>query len=139
MAQTATQRTDAIFKPTKAFSSFSVNDLNKAKNFYTNTLGLDVSGAAEGMGLELFGGNVFIYSKPNHEPATFTVLNFPVDDIDGAVDDLKSRGITFESYGGEMKTDEKNIFRGGDSGKGPNIAWFKDPAGNILSVMEEEK
>src|SRR5437868_10457582 len=103
MTQATQQRidSDAVFKPTRAVASFSVNDVNKAKQFYGNTLGLEVSEAAEGMGLKLFGGNVFIYSKPDHQPATFTVLNFPVNDIDTAVDDLKSRGITFESYGGD--------------------------------------
>jgi catechol 2,3-dioxygenase-like lactoylglutathione lyase family enzyme len=139
MVQTAAkQRTDsdAVFKPAKAFSSFSVNDLKKAKDFYSNTLGLRVSEAAEGMGLELFGGKVFIYPKPNHVPASFTVLNFPVDDIDSAVDDLKSRGIRFELYGGDIRTDEKGIARGSKSGEGPDIAWFKDPAGNILSVLK---
>ena len=118
----------------RSFASFSVNDLKKAKEFYRDTLGLDVSEVAEG--LELFGGNVFIYSKPNHEAATFTVLNFPVNDIDAAVDDLKSRGVTFESYGGDIKTDDKGIARGSVSGHGPDIAWFKDPAGNILSILE---
>ena len=142
MTQAAKQRTDsnadAMFKPAKAFSSFSVDDLKSAKEFYADTLGLDVFEAAEGMGLELFGGSTFIYPKgKDHEPATFTVLNFPVDDIDAAVDDLKSRGITFESYDGDIKTDEKGIARGSESGHGPDIAWFKDPAGNILSVLKE--
>ena len=118
----------------KAFSSFSVNDLSKAKEFYAETLGLKVS--ASEMGLELHPGNtdVFIYPKPNHEPATFTVLNFLVDDIDKAVDELKKSGVKFEHYEGEIKTDEKGIHRNG----GPKIAWFKDPAGNILSVLEKE-
>jgi hypothetical protein len=83
------------------------------------------------------GPGIFLYPKDNHEPATFTVLNFLVDDIDEAVDDLTDRGITFESYKGEMKTDEKGIFRGADDDNGPNIAWFKDPAGNFLAVIEE--
>jgi hypothetical protein len=94
----------------------------------------------EGLGLKISGGGaVFIYPKSNHEPATFTVLNFPVEDIDKAVDQLKAKGVIFESYGGEIKTDEKGIFRGGKSGQGPNVAWFKDPAGNILSVVEEKE
>ena len=80
---------------------------------------------------------MFIYPKPNHEPATFTVLNFPVNDINQAVDQLKKLGVSLERYDGEMKTDEKGIFRGAARGEGPNIAWFKDPAGNILSVLEE--
>jgi catechol 2,3-dioxygenase-like lactoylglutathione lyase family enzyme len=128
-----------MFKNTKAFSSFSVDDLKKAKGFYGETLGLEVSETPEGLGLKIAGGsNVFIYPKSNHVPATFTVLNFPVDDIDKAVAELAGLGVRFESYEGEIKTDEKGIFRGGAQGKGPNIAWFKDPAGNILSVLEEK-
>lgn len=125
----------AIF--TDAFSSFAVNDVKKAKEFYTRTLGVDVSEEKEGLSLKFSGaGTVFVYPKDDHTPATFTVLNFQVADIDIAVDELTKRGVRFESYDGEMKTDEKGIFRGGDTGKGPNIAWFKDPFGNILSVME---
>jgi len=128
-----------MLKDTKAFSSFSVDDINRAKEFYGQTLGLEISETAEGLGLQLAGGGkVFIYPKPNHTPATFTILNFPVDDIDGAVAELAERGVKFESYEGEIKTDEKGIFRGAASGHGPNIAWFKDPAGNILSVLEEK-
>jgi predicted enzyme related to lactoylglutathione lyase len=128
-----------MFKDTKAFSGFSVDDLQKAKEFYGQTLGLNVSETKEGLGLRLAGGGrVFIYPKPNHEPATFTILNFQVDDIDQAVDQLTKLGVRFEHYEGEMKTDEKGIFRGADRGEGPNIAWFKDPAGNILSVLEEK-
>jgi catechol 2,3-dioxygenase-like lactoylglutathione lyase family enzyme len=119
----------------KAFASFSVNDLQKAKEFYGRTLGLKVSESKEG--LELHPGNtdVFIYPKPNHKPASFTVLNFLVDDIDKAVDELKQSGVQFEQYEGEIKTDEKGIHHDG----GPSIAWFKDPAGNILSVLEKEQ
>lgn len=128
-----------MFKDTKAFSSFSIDDLEKAKEFYGHTLGLEVSQTKEGLGLRLAGGGeVFLYPKPNHEPATFTVLNFAVDDIEKAVDQLTKLGVQFESYGGEIKTDEKGIFRGAASGEGPNIAWFKDPAGNILSMVEGE-
>jgi catechol 2,3-dioxygenase-like lactoylglutathione lyase family enzyme len=128
-----------MFKNTKAFSSFSVNDIQKAKEFYGRKLGLEVSTTPEGLGLHLAGGGqVFIYPKPNHEPATFTVLNFSVDEIEKAVDELTKLGVRFESYEGEMKTDEKGIFRGAARGEGPNIAWFKDPAGNILSVLEEK-
>lgn len=129
-----------MFKDTRAFSSFSANDIEKAKKFYGETLGLQLNDEAMG-GLELKisgGGSVFIYPKPDHEPATFTVLNFSVANIDTAVDQLKGLGVKFESYGGEIKTDDKGIFRGGESGKGPNIAWFKDPAGNILAVVEEK-
>ena len=125
-----------MFKNTKAFSSFSADDLKKAKQFYGQTLGLEVSETAEGLGLQIAGGGeVFIYPKPNHEPSTFTVLNFPVDNIEKAVDELTARGVRFESYEGELKTDEKGIFRGSAQGAGPDIAWFKDPAGNILSVL----
>ena len=124
-----------MFKDTKAFSSFSVDDLGKAKEFYGGTLGLSVSQEQEGLGIHLAGGGeVFLYPKPNHTAATFTVLNFSVEDIDAAVDKLKTVGVQFESYEGPIKTDAKGIFRHG--GKGPSIAWFKDPAGNILSVVQ---
>jgi catechol 2,3-dioxygenase-like lactoylglutathione lyase family enzyme len=128
-----------MFKDTHAFSSFSVDDLQKAKHFYGETLGLEVSETKEGLALKIAGGgDVFIYPKPNHEAASFTVLNFPVADIEKAVDALSKLGVTFEHYEGEMKTDAKGIFRGADRNEGPNIAWFKDPAGNILSVVEEK-
>lgn len=128
-----------MFKNTKAFSSFSVDDLEKAKEFYGQTLGLEVSQTKEGLGLRLAGsGEVFLYPKPNHEPASFTVLNFQVDQIEQAVEQLTKLGVSFEQYEGEMRTDEKGIFRGAAQGDGPNIAWFKDPAGNILSVLEEK-
>jgi predicted enzyme related to lactoylglutathione lyase len=120
----------------KAFSGFSVNDIAKARQFYSGTLGLDVS---ENMGLLTLnfadGYKVIIYPKPNHAPATFTVLNFPVDDIETAVDQLSKKGIVFEQYDmPDLKTDKKGIARSPE-GKGPDIAWFKDPAGNILSVL----
>ena len=123
-----------MFKNTKAFSGFSVNDLQKAWQFYSETLGLEVS---ENMGLQLHiaGGNsILLYPKPNHIPATFTILNFPVDDIEKTVKELRGKGVIFESYEDPIKTDENGIFRG----RGPNIAWFKDPAGNILSVIEQK-
>lgn len=126
-----------MFKDSKAFSGFSVDDLAKAKTFYGETLGLSVI-EQPGMGLSLqlgSGAEVFVYPKPNHQPATFTVLNFPVDDIDKAVDDLAAKGVQFEHYEGQMQTDEKGICRSTDPAKGPSIAWFKDPAGNILSVL----
>jgi catechol-2,3-dioxygenase len=128
-----------MFKVTKAFSTFSVNDLQRAKEFYGQTLGLQINETPEG-GLELRipgGNNIFIYPKENHVPATFTVLNFPVNDVDESVDDLTKRGVRFEQYQGELQTDQKGIFRG--EGKNPTIAWFKDPAGNILSVIREKK
>ena len=122
-----------MFQTINAFSSFSVNDLQKAKEFYGQTLGLKVKESE--MGLEIRPGetDVFIYPKPNHAPASFTVLNFLVDDINKAVDELKKNGVRFEQYEGEIKTDEKGIHHNG----GPSIAWFKDPAGNILSVLEK--
>ena len=123
-----------MFKDTKAFSSFSVNDLEKAQAFYGQTLGLAVSEMPEGLQLSLAGGGtVFIYPKTNHTAATFTVLNFPVEDIETAVDQLAKRGVHFENYEGELKTDGKGIHRGKE---GPIIAWFKDPAGNTLSVLQ---
>jgi predicted enzyme related to lactoylglutathione lyase len=124
-----------MLKTSKAFSSFSVDDLSKAKEFYSETLGVKVSESDEGLELKPSGdASVFLYPKPNHKPASFTVLNFMVDDIDAAVDELRKSGVTFEQYEGEIKTDEKGIHRNG----GPTIAWFKDPAGNILSVIENE-
>ena len=126
-----------MFKNAPSFSSYSVNDLNTAKTFYSETLGLYVTSTPEGLSLQTAGCTVFLYLKPDHAPASFTVLNFKVPDIDKAVDDLKSRGVPRESYGGDIKTDENAIFRGTETGQGPNIAWFKDPAGNILSVLEE--
>ncbi|MEO8764786.1 MAG: VOC family protein [Ginsengibacter sp.] len=126
-----------MFKNTKAFSGFSVNDLQKAKQFYAETLGLEIS---ENMGLELHiegGNNIFVYPKPNHTPATFTILNFIVNDIDEAVDELLKKGVVFEKYEGQIKTDEKGIHRSRHKSEGPTIAWFKDPAGNILSVLEQ--
>jgi predicted enzyme related to lactoylglutathione lyase len=123
-----------MLQKSKAFSGFSVDDIPAAKQFYGETLGLDVT-ESNGM-LEMTlgsGATVFVYPKPNHTPATFTILNFPVADIESAVDELTSRGVTFEQYTGEIATDERGITRGG----GPLIAWFKDPAGNILSVLQE--
>lgn len=124
-----------MFKNTKAFSGFSVNDLQKAQEFYSQALGLDVSESYGLLRLHIAGGTtILIYPKENHTPATFTILNFPVDNIEQAVDELTRRGVQFESYNeGDLVTDDKGIFRGG----GPKIAWFKDPAGNILSVLEE--
>ncbi len=122
-----------MFKDTKAFSGFSVDDLAKAKTFYSQTLGLDVSEDHGMLNLHIgSGSHILIYPKPNHTPATFTILNFPVDNIERAVDELTKRGVRFEHYEGDIKTDKKGIARG----NGPSIAWFKDPAGNILSVLE---
>jgi catechol 2,3-dioxygenase-like lactoylglutathione lyase family enzyme len=121
----------------KAFSGFSVNDIQKAKDFYGRTLGLQVSESHGLLTLQLAGGNkVLIYPKVNHAPATFTVLNFPVENVDESVDELAKRGVRFEIYDeSDIKTDEKGIMRG----NGPTIAWFKDPAGNVLSVIEETR
>lgn len=121
-----------MFKDSHAFSGFSSNDIAKSKEFFGQTLGVDVTEENGMLTLHLAGGgNVLIYPKDNHEPATFTVLNFPVDDIDQAVDKLTKAGIAFERYEG-MGQDERGIMRD----NGPAIAWFKDPAGNILSVLE---
>lgn len=127
-----------MLKSSKAFSGFSVDDLAKAKEFYGRTLGLDVvTNSVGGLTLNLAGGNgTFIYSKEDHVPATYTILNFPVDDIDYAVKDLTARGVAFERY--ENMTDESGIARGLSRNQGPDIAWFKDPAGNILSVLQQE-
>ena len=129
------KRPSKLFKDAKAFSSFSVNDLKRAKEFYGQTLGLDVKENHEGLELRTGAQSVFLYPKPNHTPASFTVLNFPVDDIETAVDELEALGVKLEHYNlPDMKTDERGIFRGQP---GPQIAWFKDPAGNILSVLVE--
>jgi catechol 2,3-dioxygenase-like lactoylglutathione lyase family enzyme len=126
---------DFMFRANQAFASFSVNDIEKAREFYGQKLGLHVSQSSEGLDVEVGGERVFIYPKPNHSPATFTVFNFIVDNIETAVDELKKAGVRFEKYEGEIKTDEKGIHRNG----GPAIAWFKDPAGNILSVLQNGK
>jgi predicted enzyme related to lactoylglutathione lyase len=124
-----------MFKNTRAFSGFSTSNIAQAKEFYGQTLGLDVSEGNGDLTLKLGGGaRILIYPKPNHTPATFTVLNFPVRDIETTVAELKERGVKFEHYDMPgLKTDARGIFRG----PGPLIAWFKDPAGNILSVLEQ--
>jgi hypothetical protein len=114
-----------MFKDTKAFSSFSVNEVAETSGEMSGLLSLHISG----------GNDILIYPKPDHTPATFTILNFPVDDVEEAVEELNRRGVRFEIYDlDELKTDEKGIFRRDDM----KIAWFKDPAGNILSVLEEK-
>ena len=124
-----------MFKEAETFSSFSVNDLQKAKEFYSQMLGLDVKETPEGLELHTANNTVFLYPKPDHTPASFTVLNFHVDDIEAAVDELNGMGVRFEHYDmADIKTNERGIARGPH---GPTIAWFKDPAGNILSVLEE--
>jgi catechol 2,3-dioxygenase-like lactoylglutathione lyase family enzyme len=131
---TSRKKVSSMFRDSKAFSSFSVNDMNKAKEFYGETLGLKVAETPEGLELHLAGGDtVFLYPKPNHTPASFTVLNFLVKKIEEAVDELVDLGVRLEQYDlPDMKTDKRGIARG----PGPQIAWFKDPAGNILSVLE---
>ncbi|MFF5565480.1 VOC family protein [Streptomyces sp. NPDC012623] len=122
-----------MFGKTKAFSGFAVDDIEKARRFYGETLGLEVSEEYGLLSLHLgSGAAVLVYPKPDHTPASFTVLNFPVDDIEAAVGELRGRGVRFERYPG-MDADEKGIFRGG----GPYIAWFTDPAGNVLSVLQD--
>jgi predicted enzyme related to lactoylglutathione lyase len=131
-----------MFNIKSSFSGFSVNDLKTAQEFYTNILGLKVEEEkmdnGESMGLKLRlpnGAEGFIYQKDDHVPATFTILNFLVENIDEAVEELKSKGIEFEQY--DNMTDEKGIARGKEAGMGPDIAWFKDPAGNFLSIIQE--
>ena len=118
-----------------AFSGFSSNDIPSSRDFYREKLGLEVEEQDGMLTLKLGGGaNVIIYPKDNHEPATYTTLNFPVKDIDAAVDELTRSGVEFERYGEGFDQDERGIMRG----NGPPIAWFKDPAGNVLSVIELE-
>jgi len=116
------------------FTSFSVNNLDAANDFYAKVLGLRVTRTKEGLSVKAPNNDIFIYPKPNHEPATYTALNFQVQDIDVAVDSLTEQGIHFLQYDGDIKTDARGIFRD----NGPTIAWFTDPAGNILSVVENK-
>ena len=127
-----------MFGDTKAFNGFAVDDLAKAQEFYSETLGVktEVIAEEEGlMSLHLAGGGqpTFVYAKDDHRPADYTILNFPVDDVEAAVDALKAKGVEFERYEG-FEQDDKGIARG----LGPDIAWFKDPAGNVLSVLEDQ-
>lgn len=125
-----------MFSSSKAFSSFAVDHIEKAQEFYSQVLGLKVTKHKMGvLELETSGNQpIIIYPKPDHQPAVFTVLNFPVDDIEKAVDALIAKGIRFEQYTGEIQTDKKGICR---NEEGPDIAWFTDPAGNILSVLKD--
>ena len=127
-----------LFENSEAFASMSSNDTEASRRFYQDVLGLEVRD--EGMGGLISvqlpkGGAVLIYPKDDHVPATFTVLNFPVEDIDAAVDELLARGVVFEHYGPDLHQDEKGVMRGKDAGMGPDQAWFTDPAGNIISVL----
>jgi catechol 2,3-dioxygenase-like lactoylglutathione lyase family enzyme len=137
------------FNPSHAFSGFSVDDLATARKFYGETLGLEVrdvsswkpgtghDDAADMMSLHPREGvAIHVYPKPNHEPATFTILNFPVPDVEAVVDELTSRGVTFERYPG-MESDERGIHRGTPDHPVEPVAWFKDPAGNVLAIIEE--
>jgi catechol 2,3-dioxygenase-like lactoylglutathione lyase family enzyme len=136
MAKTQTQREGQtpLFKDVPAFPSFAAKDLQAEKDFFANTLGIDVDDKDGMLFLNFAGGKkVLIYPKPDHTPASFTILNFPVENIETAVDELTTRGIKLEKYNVEgLMPDEKLIYRG----EGPPIAWFKDPAGNIFSVLE---
>jgi catechol 2,3-dioxygenase-like lactoylglutathione lyase family enzyme len=124
-----------MFAKTEAFSGFSVDDIERARGFYAGTLGLEVEETEGMLALKLGGGGtVLVYPKgENHVPATFTVLNFPVDDIDAAVDGLTAAGVGLERYPDFPEPDAKGIYRG----MGPDIAWFTDPAGNVLSVLAD--
>ncbi len=129
-----------MFKPQAAFSDFSVNDQAKAREFYTGTLGLKVDDGPMGLTLHLPGGaTVYAYPKKDHVPATYTMLNFVVENIDEAVDELARKGVKFEHYDSGAKTDAKGIVRGIAAKQGPDIAWFKDPAGNFISVLKEPR
>lgn len=130
-----------MFKATAAFSGFSVDDEAKAKDFYTKILGLELENEEMGLQFKLPGGGaVFVYPKEDHQPASYTMLNLVVTDIDAAVGELSGQGVKFEHYDNmPFKQDEKGIARGLSAGQGPDIAWFKDPAGNILSVLQDSK
>ncbi|HEY1085601.1 MAG TPA: VOC family protein [Candidatus Saccharimonadales bacterium] len=121
-----------------AFSGYSSNDVEACKQFYGQALGLGLRDEMGGIGFSINGQQIFIYPKEDHQPATFTVLNFVVDDIDAAIDELVEKGVAFERYDNmPAEQDERGILRGKDAGMGPNIAWFKDPSGNILALVEE--
>src|SRR5215213_5927883 len=126
-----------MFKPVQSFSGFSINDLAAAKQFYAGVLGLQVTEEGPGMRIKhIGGGSVIAYVKDDHQPAAYTALDFEVTDIDEAVNSLREAGVQFERYEG-MPQDELGIMRGLSSGDGPDIAWFKDPSGNILAVLQE--
>jgi catechol 2,3-dioxygenase-like lactoylglutathione lyase family enzyme len=134
MSKLTTGNETVMFENTKAFSGFSVDDVPEAKKFYSETLGLRVSEEYGMLWLHIAGEwDILVYPKPDHTPATYTILNFPVDDIEKAVDEVAERGVRFERYD-DFDTGEKGIYRGG----GPLIAWFKDPAGDVLSVIQQD-
>jgi catechol 2,3-dioxygenase-like lactoylglutathione lyase family enzyme len=127
-----------MFRDTRAFSGFAVDDLQKANEFYGETLGIKTTLHEQAglLSLHIAGGrDTIVYVKPDHKPAEYTILNFPVENLDKAVDELAGRGVTFERYEG-FEQEESGIARGGD--RGPDIAWFKDPAGNILAVLQDQ-
>lgn len=129
-----------MLKDSHAFSGFSVSDIPAAKAFYKDKLGVNVEdGPMGGLTLKLAGGNnIFIYDKPDHTPADFTILNFPVDNIDKVIDGLEAKGVVFEHYEGlPAPQDEKGVLRGLAAKQGPDIAWFKDPAGNVLAILQD--
>ncbi|TDW96163.1 VOC family protein [Dinghuibacter silviterrae] len=123
-----------MIHPVRTFSSFSVDDLDKAQAFYGKTLGLPVNRNQMGLNIQLPDNDIFVYVKPNHEPATFTVLNFRVKDLEATVDALTALGVPFQHYTGPLQTNAKGIHSGGED---PTIAWFADPSGNILSVIQD--
>jgi len=132
--EAARERT--TFKDAKAFGGFSVDDLTTARELYGQTLGLELEEAGPGLMLNVAGGNgILVYPKDDHTPATYTILNFPVDDIERAVDELTSRGVAFEHC--EGMTDERGIARSLSANRGPDIAWFRNPAGHVLSVLNQ--
>jgi catechol 2,3-dioxygenase-like lactoylglutathione lyase family enzyme len=135
LRRTSNPKETTVLTNSPAFSGFAVPDIQQAKDFYGRTLGLRVTEENGILTLHLAtGARVLIYPKPDHTPATFTILNFPVDEVERAVDELTARGIAFEHYvTAELPTDAKGIMRG----RGPDIAWFKDPAGNIISVLKD--
>lgn len=121
-----------------AFSGYSSNDIDACREFYGQALGLSLREEMGGLQLDVNGQRVFIYPKEDHQPATYTALNFVVDDINTAIDELAAKGVAFERYDNlPAKQDERGVLRGKDAGMGPNIAWFKDPSGNILALIEE--
>jgi catechol 2,3-dioxygenase-like lactoylglutathione lyase family enzyme len=137
MAKPTSGEEESMLGKSKAFSGFAVDDIPAAQAFYGETLGLEVTEQYGMLALHIADSReIFVYPKPDHTPATFTILNFPVEDIDQAVDELTKRGVSFERYEG-FEQDAKGIARPTKPEEGPPIAWFKDPAGNILSVLEE--
>lgn len=129
-----------MFKETPTFSGFSVNDITEAKQFYISTLGLELENEQMGLTIKLGNGSsLFVYEKPDHTPATFTILNFVVPNIDQSIDELVQKGVSMERYDNmPSPQDDKGVLRGLAANMGPDIAWFKDPAGNVLSVLQDK-